>query len=141
MNAPKVETPNYVLLQSKQQLAPKLLASQSGQVCIAIYGFSDKPPYDAFCEKSDLELMPYPLVKGQLKNRLEVAGDTTLIIAIDAAGPDDPILNAATMQSVLDALEKQSRQVSVTHRLTKDERTHAYRVEECGSVSPSQLQR
>ncbi len=141
MNALQVETPNYVLLDRTQRIGPELLALDSGQDCIAVYGFSDKQPYDAFCEHSELALTPYPLVKGYLRNRLEVAGDTILIIAIDAASPDEPILNASTMQLVLDAQEKQSPQVSVSYRLTKDERSPGYRVEECGSVVPIRLHR
>jgi hypothetical protein len=136
-----VETPNYVLLERTQRIGPELLALDSGQDCIAVYGFSDKQPYDAFCENSELALTPYPLVKGYLRNRLEVAEDTILLIAIDAAGPDEPILNAATMQLVLEAHETQSSQVSVSYRLTKDEQTPAYCVEEYGSVVPMRLHR
>ena len=133
MNALLVETPNYVLLDHAQRIRPEMLALNRAQKCIAVYGFSDKQPYDAFCENSALSLTPYPLVKGYLRNRLEVAGDTILIVVIDAAGPDQPILDASTMQLVLEAQEKEARQVTVTYRLTKDEQSAAYRVEEYGS--------
>ena len=139
MNALLVETPNYVLLDHTQRIGPELSAMDSGQKCIAIYGFSDKQPYDAFCENSELALAPYPLVKGYLQNRIDVAGDTILIVVIDAAGPDEPILDASTMQLVLEAHEKESLQVSVSYQLTKDEQSTAYRVEKYGSVVPLRL--
>ena len=139
MNALLVETPNYVLLDHTQRIGPELSAMDSGQKCIAIYGFSDKQPYDAFCENSELALTPYPLVKGYLRNRIDVAGDTILIVVIDAAGPDEPILDASTMQLVLEAHEKESPQVSVSYQLTKDEQSTAYRVEKYDSVVPLRL--
>ena len=139
MNALLVETPNYVLLDHSKRIGPELSAMDSGQKCIAVYGFSDKQPYDAFCENSELALTPYPLVKGYLRNRIDVAGDTILIVVIDAAGPDEPILDASTMQLVLEAHEKESPQVSVSYQLTKDEQSTAYRVEKHGSVVPLRL--
>jgi hypothetical protein len=139
MNALLVETPNYVLLDRTQRIRPELLALDSGQKCTAVYGFSDKQPYDAFCENSELALTPYPLVKGYLRNRLEVAGDAILIVVIDPAGPDEPILDASTMQLVLEAHEKESPHVTVSYRLTKDEQLPAYRVEKYGSGVPLRL--
>ena len=129
----QVDTPNYVLLDRAKRLGPELIALGSGQKCIAVYGFSDKQPYDAFCKKSELALTPYPLVKGYLRNQLETADDAILIIAIDPAGPDESVLNAAIMQSVLEAQETKSLQVTVSHRLTRDEQKSAYRVEEIAS--------
>jgi hypothetical protein len=128
-----VETPNYVLLERTQRIGPELLALDSGQDCIAVYGFSDKQPYDEFCENSELALTPYPLVKGYLRNQLEEAGDTLLLVVVDAAGPDESHLNAATMQSILKAQENHSSQVTVSHRLTRDEQSQAYRVEKNSS--------
>lgn len=132
MNAQLVETPNYVLLDHAQRIGPKLLTLDSGQKCNAVYGFSDKQPYDEFCEHSKLELTPYPLVKGYLQNRIEAAGETILIVVIDPAGPDAPILEASTMQLVLEAHENKSPHVTVCYRLTKDEQSPAYHVEKCG---------
>jgi hypothetical protein len=128
-----VETPNDVLLDGKQRIGPQLLALHSGKMCVAIYGFSGKQSYDAFCEKSDRALTPYPLVKGYLRNQLEEAGDSLLLVVVDAAGPDESHLNAATMQSILKAQENHSSQVTVSHRLTRDEQSQAYRVEQNAS--------
>jgi hypothetical protein len=123
-----VETPNDVLLDGKQRIGPQLLALHSGKICIAIYGFSSKQSYDAFCEKSERALTPYPLVNGYLRNQLEDAGDTLLLVVVDAVGPHESHLKAATMQSVLEARENRSSQVTVSFRLTRDERSQAYRV-------------
>jgi len=130
MIAPQVETPKYVLLDDAQRIGPEILALDSGQNCAAVYGFSDKQPYDTFCRNSEQSLTPYPLVKGYLQNQLEVAGDTLLFVVMDAAGPDEPILHASTMQCVFEAHQKQSPLVTVSHRLTKDEQSSAYRVAE-----------
>ncbi|MDB4730365.1 hypothetical protein OAF38_01145, partial [bacterium] len=69
--------------------------------------------------------------------QLEDAGDTLLLVVVDAVGPDESHLNAATMQSVLEAREKQSSQVAVSFRLTRDEQSQAYRVENKSSSSVS----
>ena len=140
MSVQLVETPNDVLLDGKQRIGPELLALPSGKVCIAIYGFSGKQSYDAFCEMSERALTPYPLVKGHLQNQLEDAGDTLLLVVVDAVGPDESHLNAATMQSVLEAQETRSSQLAVSFRLSRDEPSHAYRVEKnsSNSVLPNQ---
>ena len=56
MTAQLVNTPYYVLLDGKQRLGPKLLRPRAGPEGVAIYGFSDKPPYDLFCANSELAL-------------------------------------------------------------------------------------
>jgi len=128
-----VKTPNDVLLDGKQRIGPEVQALHSGEMCVAIYGFSGKQPYDAFCEKSERALTPYPLVKGYLRNQLEDAGDTLLLVVVDAVGPHESHLNAASMQSVLEAQENRSSQITVSFRLTRDEQSQAYRVEKSSS--------
>ncbi|TWU31386.1 hypothetical protein Poly41_62550 [Novipirellula artificiosorum] len=130
MDAPLVNTPHYVLLDGKHRIGPPLVSPRSGQECVAIYGFSDKHPYDAFCSQSELALTPYPLVKGYLRNQLEVARNAILLIVVDAAGPNALQLNAATMQSVLESQVNQSKHVAVSFRLTRDEQSKAYHLEE-----------
>lgn len=134
------ETPSDVLMDGKQPIGPVLLPLDSGKACIAIYGFSSKRLYDAYCEKSEQALAPYPLVKGYLRNQLENATDTILLVVVDAVGPDESHLNAATMQSVLEAQETRSSQLAVSFRLSRDEPSHAYRVEKnsSNSVLPNQ---
>lgn len=129
MNTLLAPTPYYVLLEGKQRLSPKLLPLHDGMEYVAIYGFSDKQPYDLFCANCDLPLTPYPLVKGFLETRIADSGSAILLVVMDAEGPQEPQLNAATMNSVLEALEHEASHVSVTYRLTFDRESHAYRVE------------
>ena len=133
MTALLVNTPCYVLLDGKQRLGPKLLPPHGGPEAVAIYGFSDKPPYDLFCANCELALTPYPLVKGYLKNQITDSGDAVHLVVVDAAGPNEAHLNAATMQSVLEAQEQKAAQVTISFRLMLDQGLQAYRVEK---VSP-----
>ena len=139
MTAQLAETPNYVLLDHGRRIGPELLTLDSGQQCTAIYGFSDKQPYDAFSGNSQLSLAPYPLVKGYLENQVEAADEKILIVIVNAPGPNEQILLASTMQTVLDAQKKSLPQVAVSYRLTKDKKSTAYKVEECVSDVPMPL--
>ena len=133
MTALLVNTPCYVLLDGKQRLGPKLLAPHGGPEGVAIYGFSDKQPYDLFCANCELALTPYPLVKGYLKNQITVSGDAVHLVVVDAAGPNEAQLNAATMNSVLEALEQKADHVTISFRLMLDQESQAYRIEEASS--------
>ena len=130
MNALLANTSYYVLLDGARRLGPKLLPLHGGTECVAIYGFSDKQPYDLFCANCDLPLTPYPLVKGYLINQIADSGDTIQLVVVDAAGPQEAQLNAATMDSVLEAMEQDANQVTLSFRLTLDPESQAYRVEE-----------
>ncbi|MCS7467035.1 hypothetical protein NZK35_10290 [Stieleria sp. ICT_E10.1] len=133
MNALPANTPCYVLLDGKQRLAPQLIAPDSGPAFVAIYGFSDKQPYDLFIADSKLALTPYPLVKGYLKNQIAESSDVIHLVVLDAGGPNESPLNAATMDSVLQAQQQDANQVSVSFRLTLDGDAKAYRVEKASS--------
>jgi hypothetical protein len=146
MTALLVNTPRYVLLDGKQRLSPKLLGLQCGPECVAIYGFSDKQPYDLFCANSDVPLTPYPLVKGYLKNQITESGNTVHLVVVDAAGPQEAHLNAATMNSVLEAQEQEANHVTISFRLTLDQDSQSYRVEKAssgldGASRPAETQR
>ena len=129
MNALLANTPCDVLLDGSQRLGPKLMAHPGGLEYEAIYGFSSKESYDLFSASSDLPLIPYPLVKGYLKNQIAESGDTVHLVVVDAAGPQESQLNAATMNSVLEAQEQKANQVTVSFRLRLDRKSQAYRVE------------
>jgi hypothetical protein len=126
-------TPYYVLLEGKRRIGPHVLPLLSGIECLPIYGFSDKGPYDKFCTNSPLALTPYPLVKGYLQSQTESPDEGLKLIVIDAAGPGEPLLYAATMEAVLEAQENRTTVVTVTHHLTFDQDTDAYRVEEASA--------
>lgn len=129
MNTLAVKTPHYVLLDGKVRIGPKVLSLPGESNCQVIYGFSDKQPYDLFCANCQVALTPYPLVKGYLRSQLAEAGDAVQLVAIDAASPQDALLNAATISCVLAAQEKQEASVSLSFRLTLDEATQTYRVQ------------
>ena len=129
MTALFANTPCYVLLDGKQRLGPKTLPPHSSSEGMAIYGFSDKTPYDLFCANCEQALTPYPLVKGYLKNQITDSGDAVHLVVVDAAGPNEAQLNAATMNSVLEAQEQKANRVTISFRLVLDQESQAYRVE------------
>ncbi|MEO1619253.1 MAG: hypothetical protein AAFV88_25625 [Planctomycetota bacterium] len=129
MNALSANTPCDVLLDDNQRLGPKLMAHSSGVEYKAIYAFSSKKSYDLFCNNSDQPLIPYPLVKGYLKNQIADSVETVQLVVIDAEGPQQARMNAATMNSVLDAVEQKADQVGLSFHLTLDQETETYCIE------------
>jgi len=129
MIAVAARTPYYVLLDQNRRIGPNVIPTGGGIECFPIYGFSDKPPYDRFCLNSQVALTPYPLVKGYLRNQARATDDGLKLVVIDAAGPREPDLQAATMEAVLEAQEKQSTHVTATYRLTLDQEAEAYWIE------------
>ena len=122
-----VSTPKYVLMDDDGRIGPHLVPSPGGHTCLAVYGFSGKAFYDRFISASSLSLTPYPLVRGDLRNQLELAGNELALVVVDAAGPDEPVLEAALMQAVLLAQESKAMQVTAQHRLVLEPSTKAYR--------------
>lgn len=133
MDTHSIKTPFYVLLDGKQRLGPKLLASHAGPEFKAIYGFSNREAYDLFCAKSDHSFIPYPLVKGYLQNQIADSGDTVQLVVVDPTGPQQAHLNAATMNSILEAVNQKATQVTLSFRLTLDPALQAYCIEKASS--------
>ncbi len=123
-------TPYYVLLESNRRIGPKVVQFPAGMACAPIYGFSDKGPYDQFCSNSQLALTPYPLVKVYLREQAGTPGDGLKLVVVDAAGPCEPYLHAATMAAVLEAQENHTTHVTAGYRLIFDQEADAYRLEE-----------
>ena len=123
-------TPNYVLLNGKIRLAPLVLPLRSGRICSSLYGFSDKVPYDLFRASCELALTPFPLVKVYLRTLLETGSENLHLVIVDATGPTDPTIRAATMEAVLEAQIAQSSSVLAEYSLTFDSVANGYRVEE-----------
>ena len=138
MSTVVASTPNYVLIDENLRIGPKVVLLDAGIECSAIYGFSDKGPYDRFCSNSQLALKPYPLVKGYLRNQIDALGDGLKLVVIDAAGPSEPYLHAATIEAVLEAQQSCAAHVTVAYRLTFDEEANAYRVDEQCDVEKEQ---
>jgi hypothetical protein len=122
-------TPHYVLMNAGQRIGPKVVPAASRIECSLIYGFSDKEPYDTFIANSQSALTPFPLVKRYLRNQLDEPDSGLKLVVIDAAGPSQPYLRAASMQAVLEAHENHADQVAATYRLTLDQQADAYTIE------------
>lgn len=122
-------TPYYVLMDGDRRTGPTVVQFDSGISCSPIYGFSDKGRYDKFCRNSELALKPYPLVKGYLRNQADAPGAGLKLVVVDASGPSEPYLHAATMEAVLEAQEKRTTHVTTAHHLMFDDAAKAYRVE------------
>ena len=123
-------TPYYVLMDGNCRIGPRIVQSHSGRECAPIYGFSDKAFYDEFCTNSQLALTPYPLVKVYLRDQASPQGAGLKLVVIDAAGPREPYLDAATIAAVLEAQESRTARVTTSYRLTFDREANAYTVEE-----------
>lgn len=124
------KTPRYVLMDEFHRIGPNVMPSHMGVECSSIYGFSDKVPYDEFCANSGLELRPYPLVARYLQNQIDALGDVLKLVVLDATGPSEPRLCAATMEVLLEALENRAAHVTAGYHLVFDQEADAYRVEE-----------
>lgn len=123
------KTPRYVLRDGAHPTCPFVVQASSDDHAIVIFGFSDKPEYDVYLSVSSLMLTPYPLVKGYLKNQIELNSGSMRLVVIDAVSPDQPCLYAATFEAVLESFRLGSDVVAVSHRLVKKESSTAYRIE------------
>jgi hypothetical protein len=123
-------TPNYVLLSGKNRISPVVLSMRSGRACAALYGFSDKAPYDTFRASSETILTPFPLVKVYLQTLIDTAPENLHLVILDAAGPGDSKLRAATTESILDSHLNQSATVLAEYSLSFDHQANGYRIDE-----------
>ena len=130
MSAMVASTPYNVMMQSNRRVGPNVVQSPAGLECATIYGFSDKGPYDRFCSNSQQALTPDPLVKVYLREQAGIPGDGLKLVVVDAAGPHEPCLYAATMAAVLEAQENHTTYVTAAYRLIFDPEANAYRLEE-----------
>ena len=117
-----------------------MLPLHSGPTYTAVFGFSDKAPYDLFCANSNLHLKPYPLTKFYLRDKLAINDETVRLIAIDASSPRDAHLSAITIESLLEALESKTELMSVAYRLSLDQKSDGYKVEKASLESGLQSQ-
>ena len=123
-------TPNYVLLNGKTRISPNVFPLRSGRVCSSLYGFSDKVPYDLFRTNSEVALTPFPLVKVYLRTLIETGSENLHLVILDASGPNDVTVRAATMEAVLEAHISQASSILAEYSLTFDTKTNGYRVDE-----------
>jgi hypothetical protein len=120
--------PRYVLRDGRVLTGLSLSNDSATASVSAIYGFSDKPQYDFYLAQCTRTLTPYPLVKGYLKNQIEASPDSLQLVVLDAASPNQYLLDAATMQAIVDALNLNLETVPISHQLTLDASTATYRI-------------
>ncbi len=123
-------TPRYLLLNEGQRIRPQVALLPSGLKWSFFYGFSNKDRFDTFISNSPLHLVPHPLVKVHLRNDLEAQGVDLTLVVIDASGPGDSEIVAATIEVVLQAHEDQLSQIIAAYRMTFDQKTETYQVNE-----------
>lgn len=100
-----VPTPRYVLLDGDKPVGTFLVSEPNEVAEKTIFGFSDKPQYDAFRANSELAYKPYPLVKGFLRGQMEQKEDAVALVAIDASGPKDESFQVCSVEQTLRAYE------------------------------------
>ena len=134
-----IKTPRYVLKEGSHPTCPSIQPASADDHSIVIYGFSDKPEYDAFLSASSLALTPYPLVKGFLTNQIELDSNSLKLIVVDAVSPVERSLYAATFQSILDSFQSGSDRVPVSHQLELDGESSLYQIEASSALAPAKL--
>lgn len=129
------KTPHYVLKDGSHPTRPIVLRSNGEAEATVIFGFSDKPQYDAFQVASSDALTPYPLVKGYLQNQIASDDDSLKLVVLDGIAPHQQSHHAATFQHVLDSLQSDWESVPVSHLLVRDVALQGYRIETVPSAS------
>ncbi len=128
-----VATPRYVLLIDNEKMGPTVLLGDPDLRCVAIYGFSDKGPYDEFRENGDLALRPYPLVEDYLRNQLSNdngnESECLRLVVLDSSSPDERFVYAASMQAVLDSMIKRKPDVPAEYKLSLVKANGVYRLD------------
>ena len=124
--------PRYVLRDGLGYASPRVLQTSFKIGSTVLYGFSDKPEYDAFISSSELPLTPYPLVRGYLERSLD--SNLLQLVVLDADTSEQTLLQAAMYETVLDSIRNQVDTVPVTHRLMIDKVNTAYLVEEINNL-------
>ena len=123
------KTPHYVLRDGSHPRTPAISHTSSEDPLMVIFGFSDKPEYDAFLASTTLALTPYPLVKCYLQNQIAMDVASLHLIVLYATSFQQPILHAATFQSVLESFQNDKDSVAVSHQLELQGSPLAYRVQ------------
>jgi hypothetical protein len=125
----EASVPRFVLLDERRRIGPEALPSASGLEYSICYGFSDKAMYERFRGNSPRPLTPYPLVQTFLRAEAAKPQGSGSLVAIDATGPDDLHLHAATAAAVLAAHEQKTATVVAACDMVRVSGSQAYRVE------------
>ena len=118
-------TPRYVLMHDRIPAGPSVMQTSEVEV-IAVFGFSSKPLYDAFLSHSPMALTPYPLVKGYLQRQVDLGTAVMQLVVLDANGPQQLNLPAATARAIVESLDLKRDEVEVSHELIFDDSSGCY---------------
>jgi len=128
--------PRYVLKDGVVPSGPVVLSDAAdGTAIVAVYGFPNKLQYDQFHSQSLRLITPYPLVIRYLQSQIDLDDHSLRLIILDAISPLQEIVYAATMQSVLDAINAKLDSVEATHRLSLDTVAAAYQAQPISAPS------
>ena len=120
-------TPRYLLRQGLVPISPSMVQTADGPQVEAFFGFSGQSTYAAFIVESPTGMTPYPLVKRFLQTRIDLAADTLRLMVMDATGPKQARIFAATMRAVSEAFDSKMDSVEATHELLRDDASGQYK--------------
>jgi len=126
--------PRYVLREGAESLGLAALSGPDAAPVSSIYGFTDKAHYDAYLRNSPGLFTPYPLVRGFLKHRIDSEPCRLQLVVLDATGRHQQLLIAATMQSIVEAMDLKRDSVQVSHTLAQIGTGDSYRVTACSYI-------
>lgn len=79
---------------------------------------------------SPREFKPYPLLQRYLRRQIVAIGDHLQLVVIDATSPNEPNVQTASMETVLEAQESRTTHLETAYQLRLEQGTDAYRVQE-----------
>lgn len=133
-NVTLAKRPGYMLKSGSEPIFPKVVFDAATQVGVCIYGFSGKPIYDDFIRSAAQLLTPYPLVMRFLAEKiasLDTVSSSEIgpaLVILDATSATQPVVVAATMATVLQAMEDNVKQVPVEFELVFDGEKGSYQL-------------
>lgn len=114
-----VLTPHYLLLNGDEKIGPEIVQYHSTSNFFPLYAFSSRLHYDLFTRNSNMELQPYTLVAKFLDSRIQNATHYEQVLIIDACGPFDDEVKAATFENVYLALIHDNENVEASYHLIR----------------------
>jgi hypothetical protein len=134
--------PRYVLKAGAIPTGPLVEPESSdGRIAFVVYGFSDKPQYDAFHNQSSRLLTPYPLVKRYLQNQIALLAGQLGLIVLEATSPSQSQLHAVALDRLVEALESNQSIIQPTHQLLLVGNPSTYRVTPIPTPTAEQVTR
>lgn len=126
-NETSPSTPCYVLLQGDGRPSGPRCSEDAEQACNAVYGFTSRAAYEAFCDGVVEPLRPYPLVCGYLTRVIDHAG--IRLIVVDAPSPTEETLDAALAEERIAGKCDANGRTIAAYRLIRSDETAEYDVE------------